>query len=245
MKRLKGNRTDLFFEQEQKSLTQNVMVSSFSKNSYQYSTLSFFTIDQNLKHSFKQELQLFLKENKYHHVFIVGLGSDNHTADSVGPKVLRYIKANAYLEYMGISLTTKISLLEPGVLGETGIETRRIVESVVDEIKPDLIIFIDSYLTEDIDHLNHTIEINNRGITPGSGIRGLNEEMNEKTVGVPVIVIGIPTALEIGLSSFQKENFTYHLSTSDIDTYVDHIAKLIGTSIQEILNHNFDNSTPL
>lgn len=241
MNLMKGNRTDLFFEREQKLLNENVVVNFFQDKLNKYTILSFFAIDQDLKNNFQTELKKYLKEQSFQHILIVGLGSDNYTADSVGPKVLTYIRANSYLEQFGISLSIKVSLLEPGVLGETGIETRRIIESVIKEINPNLVLLIDSYVTENIDYLNHTIEITNAGINPGSGIRGLNEEINKKTIGVPMIVIGVPTALEIDLSSSKKDKFTYHLSTSDIDTYVSQISKLIGTSIQEILFYNLDN----
>ena len=38
---------------------------------------------------------------KTDHIFIVGLGNDNHTADSVGPKTLKSINFNAYLNNIG------------------------------------------------------------------------------------------------------------------------------------------------
>ncbi len=79
------------------------------------------------------------------HVLIIGIGNDSYTADSLGPKVVKKIHVNAHLVDFDIHIEgNKISALEPGVLGETGIETRRIIESVAEEIDPDLVILIDS-----------------------------------------------------------------------------------------------------
>lgn len=225
-------RTDLYFENVKKNCDGNAS----------YHVLSFSNVihGTSIQKKLKKELQYFLDIAGIDlpaHVFIVGLGSDQYTADSVGAKALRYIHANAYLERLKIPLTNKISTLEPGVLGETGIETRRIIESVVEEIHPDVVLLIDSFVTQSAAYLNHTIEISNAGVTPGSGLKGLNQEINQDTLGVPVIVMGIPTAIEVKLSSHnKKDKRTYLLSTNDIDLYVDQIAKIIGTTIDEFFH---------
>jgi hypothetical protein len=125
----------------------------------------------------------------------------------------------------------KISALEPGVLGTTGIDTFRIIESVSSEIKPDLIILIDSFVTNKISFLNKSIEINDDGIIPGSGLYGNNKSIKKETINVPVLVIGIPTALEYKKSG----NTPLLISTSDVDEYVIKISEIIGTSINEVL----------
>lgn len=180
-----------------------------------------------------KEFLLLLNCKNSSHILIIGLGSDNHTADSIGPKSLKNIIVNSHLKDLGLETNgPKISSLEPGVLGETGIDTKRIVESVKDEIKPDLLILIDSYVTEDIDHLNHSIIISNEGIVPGSGIKGLNSLISQESMGIPIISIGVATALEILLPSKKKDNsIRYLLTTNDIDTYVSKISKIIATAI--------------
>ena len=165
---------------------------------------------------------------------VVGLGNNSHTADSIGPKTLQYIKVNSHLPSLGIKVDSNIiSTLEPKVLSVTGIDTKRIVESVVEEIKPDLVILIDSFVTEDIKYLEHTIELTTKGIIPGSGIKGINSEISQKTLNVPVLVIGVPTAIELKLNN--KNNINYLLSTNHIDDYINKISEIIGLSINECL----------
>ena len=50
-------------------------------------------------------------------------------------------------------------------------------------------------------------------------------------MGIPVIVIGIPTAIEIEIDSK-----SYIVSTKDIDSYVLEISKIISEAINETLN---------
>lgn len=238
-----GSRTDLISERKEENyLFSKEPITTFKQEENNYSYRTIYFKDIRYKHEIKQsiikELSFFLNKipiERNYHAFIVGLGNDNHTADSVGPKTLKHIQINSYLEKLGIPIfSNKISALEPGVLGETGIETKKIIESIVDEIKPNLVILIDSYVSQNIDFLNKTIQITDEGISPGSGLKGISSEISYQTLGIPVIVIGVPTAIEITFN--KKRNLQpYLLSTKDIDNYVLQISKIIGESLNEIL----------
>lgn len=241
-----GARTDLIFEKKKvKKLPQKeIEVTELEIKNNFYHMISFSTIEkeQAIKECLQQEIRFFLRKINLPskcHFFIVGLGNENHTADSVGPKTLKHLIVNSHLESLLPLTTNKLSALEPGVLGETGIETNRIIESVVEEIKPDIVILIDSYVVENIEYLNKTIQITNEGITPGSGLKGLNMKISEDTLGIPVLVIGIPTAIEV---TFNKERtLPYILSSKDIDSYVLKMAKIIGEALNEaLLNYNLE-----
>ena len=186
-----------------------------------------------------KELSIYFKMNhlnKNSHLFIVGLGNDNHTSDSVGPKTLKYINVNAYLENIGIKLNkVKVSALEPGTMGETGIKTEKTIKSIVNIIKPDLVILIDSIICDDIKFLNKSIQLNDKGITPGSGLSGFNFKIDSNTLKTPTIVIGVTTAIEIKFNN-NENNIPYLLSTKDIDTYVDNISRIIGISINKAID---------
>ena len=224
-----NKKNDNNFKQVYLSDDKNIVVLSF-KN---YRTIKFKYLNDDLINIIKNELSFFLdKIKKKRSVLIVGLGNDNLTADSIGPKVLKGIKVNAHLIKMGlITNEIKVSSLEPGVLGETGIDTTKIIKSVTKEIKPDFLIIIDSFITDDINSLEKIIQINNKGITPGSGIYGVNSKINQKNIGVPIIVIGVPTALEATI-----KNNKYILSTNNIDKYVIKISKIISKAINNILH---------
>lgn len=244
-------RTDLAVNKYKKSITKfysdNIKLLEYIKNSFLFHTLCFNNIfDDNLiKDFFKNELIMFFKRlniDKSKHIFIIGLGNESNTADSIGPRSLKYIVVNSHIYDVFKNIKyPKISALEPGVLGTTGIDTFKIIESVSKEIKPDLIILIDSFVTNKISLLNKAIEINDYGIIPGSGIHGKNTEIKKETLNVPVLVIGIPTALEYK----KNDNIPLLISTNDIDEYVAKISEIIGSSINEILYHLWDMVIPL
>ena len=89
-----------------------------------------------------------------------------------------------------------VSILEPNVMGVTGVDSFEIIKNVVLEIKPDFVIAIDSLCARNIERLNHTIQITTAGITPGSGIGNNKKELSFDTLNIPVIAIGVPTVVE-------------------------------------------------
>lgn len=236
---LNSFRTDLI--KEDYNFSKNpITIFKQEENNHSYRTIYFKDINykNEIKESIIKELYFFLNKiniSKNYHAFVIGIGNDNHTADSIGPKTLKHIEVNSYLDNLGITIySNKISALEPGVLGETGIDTKRIIESVINEIKPDFVILIDSYVTQNIDLLNKTIQITDEGISPGSGLNAISSEVSFKSLGIPVIVIGVPTAIEITFN--KKRNLKPHLlSTKDIDSFVLQISKIIGESLNEFL----------
>ena len=83
-----------------------------------------------------------------------------------------------------------------GVLGTTGIETIEVVKGIVDNLKPKLIIAVDSLCSKNINRIGKSIQISDTGIVPGGGEGNRQEELSQKTLGIPVIGIGIPTVLD-------------------------------------------------
>ena len=92
--------------------------------------------------------------------------------------------------------TREVSAILPGVLGTTGIETSEIVKSVVEKIKPDLVIAIDSLASSSMQRIGNTIQLSNTGITPGAGVKNKREGLNIETLNVPVIALGVPTVVD-------------------------------------------------
>ncbi len=220
--KINGFRSDL--QIEKKKDNKNSICISFTN----------VTQEAKIKQQLLDTLLFFLKKEKLPskvHFFVVGLGNDNFTSDSVGPKVLKNVNVNAFIETLGFDIYgNKISALEPGALIETGIDTAQVVKSVVTTIKPQLLICIDAFVCQNSKYLNHTIEVTNKGIIPGSGLKGNNQEISKKTMGIPVLTIGIPTCIELVI---KKQ--TYLLSTKDIDEYVLKISKIIGETLNELL----------
>lgn len=134
-------------------------------------------------------------------VIIIGLGNMYVTPDALGPKVVKYVNVNRHLfkyakEYVDNN-SKQVSAISPGVMGTTGIETEEIVESVVKRVEPDIVIVIDSLSSSSVNRVGTTIQISNTGITPGAGVKNQRASLNEKTLNVPVIAIGVPTVVDM------------------------------------------------
>ena len=131
---------------------------------------------------------------------VVGLGNWNITPDALGPKVVSKLMVTRHLKQLipdqideGIR---PVCAIAPGVLGLTGMETGEIIKGVVDKVKPNLIVCIDALASRKMERVNSTIQIGDTGISPGSGVGNKRMEISKKTLGIPVIAIGVPTVVD-------------------------------------------------
>ncbi len=133
-------------------------------------------------------------------VLVVGLGNEYITPDSLGPKVISNIEVTRhiikYLPEYALEGTRPISAISPGVLGTTGIETLEILEGIVNNVKPKLLIVIDALASRSIERISSTIQLSDTGIVPGAGVGNTRKELSINTLGIPVIALGIPTVVE-------------------------------------------------
>ena len=130
---------------------------------------------------------------------VIGLGNKKSTPDALGPMVIDNILVTRHLFELNADVKVgirKVSAIIPGVMGNTGIETIDIIKGIVDNVKPKFIIVIDSLCASSIERLNKTIQLTDTGIHPGSGIGNMRKEISKDTLGIPVIVIGVPTVVE-------------------------------------------------
>ena len=133
-------------------------------------------------------------------IMVVGLGNMYVTPDSLGPKVINEIDVTRHIikylpQYIDENARS-VTAISPGVLGTTGIETYEILKGVVDNVKPKLIIVIDALASRSIERISSTIQISDTGIVPGAGVENTRQEISEKSLGIPVIALGIPTVVE-------------------------------------------------
>ena len=66
----------------------------------------------------------------------------------------------------------------------------------MENIKPKLIIVIDSLASKSIERISSTVQIADTGIVPGAGVGNARNEISEKTLGIPVIAIGVPMVVD-------------------------------------------------
>ena len=126
-------------------------------------------------------------------ILVVGLGNIYVTPDALGPKVINDIDVTRHIikylpQYIDES-SRPVSAISPGVLGTTGIETLEILEGVVKEIKPKLLIVIDALASRSIERISSTIQLSDTGIVPGAGVGNTRKEISKNTLGIPVIAI--------------------------------------------------------
>ena len=192
-----------------------------------------------------KELDKFISDKKS--VLIIGLGNKNITPDDIGPSTAENIIASRHFKgelekSLGLLELRSVSVIAPGVLGQTGIETAEIIKSISNEIKPDLVIAIDALAARSLDRLGTTIQLTDSGISPGSGVENKRAEISEKTLNVPVVAIGIPTvvdmqtiALDICAKGLSKASQSMMVTPRNIDQIISRSSLLLSGAINQAL----------
>ncbi len=130
---------------------------------------------------------------------VAGLGNSRITPDSLGPKVIpRLVVTRHLFSHLpsAVAELAPVCALAPGVLGVTGMETGEIIKGVADRVKPDLVIVVDALASRKTERVSTTIQVADTGISPGSGVGNRRKAVNEETIGVPVIAIGVPMVVD-------------------------------------------------
>ena len=154
-------------------------------------------------------------------ILTVGLGNREVTPDALGPYVVDQLNITRHMvqEYgrYGVEEESRIvSAIVPGVMAQTGMETAEIVQGVVKETKPDMILVIDALAARSSKRLNRTIQISDAGIHPGAGVGNHRSVITKETMGIPVIAIGVPTVVDAAtIVNDTMENFIAALETSE------------------------------
>ncbi len=140
--------------------------------------------------------------NEEKSVLVVGLGNRDVTADALGPNVVDNLTITRHMvKEFGKAAYNKtkvhmISGMVPGVMAKTGMETSEIIQGIVKQTKPDVVVAIDALAARSTKRLNRTIQISTAGIHPGSGVGNHRNALTEEVLGVPVIAIGVPTVVD-------------------------------------------------
>lgn len=199
-------------EKENYSVTRIKVLNKVGSDNLQKPIGTYITIDvprlnisdKDLKDEISQvvakEIKGLGKTHPNSKILIIGLGNWNITPDALGPKVVERVLVTRqyFVNYKKETDETvaNVAALAPGVMGITGIETGEIVKGVVDKVKPDLVIAVDALASRKMERVSTTIQISDTGINPGAGVGNNRMELTEKTLGVPVIAIGIPTVVD-------------------------------------------------
>lgn len=164
------------------------------------------TPDEDYHREISEEISTHLRKlidlKKEKSVLVIGLGNAAITADALGPQVVdnllmtRHIIKEYGLRGIKHEKMHRISGIAPGVMAQTGMETAEIVQGIVSETKPDVVVAIDALAARSVRRLSRTIQITDTGIHPGSGVGNHRDGLTEENLQVKVIGIGVPTVVD-------------------------------------------------
>jgi len=233
----------------------NIKIRQYSYKKFLFSDIFFENIETNknkvnLKKAIVMELKKLLKKyslNKKSSCLVVGLGNKNIISDALGVETCKSVIASGYFNLLNINNYRDVYIYIPGTTKESGVEPFKGTKGMINELKPNFIIIIDSLVCNHIKYLNSVIQISDIGITPGSGLANYNEEISLNTLGIPVFMIGVPTATfastiirdVMGIKKSHisfKDGYDFMVVSHNIDLIIENISKIIGESINETLN---------
>ena len=113
---------------------------------------------------------------------VAGLGNHNLLCDRLGWDVVDRLSPDANL-----------MAFCPMVKEQTGMDTADTVKAVAKAADADLVVAVDSLVCRDPTYLLRTVELSDAGLTPGGGVGLPQKGLDRKTVGVPLLYLGVPT----------------------------------------------------
>ncbi len=133
-------------------------------------------------------------------VLVVGLGNRAITPDDLGPRTLRHVLATRHLPdaLPEFRVLRKVSTLTTDVLGNTGIESSELVTAAVERLQPAAVVAVDALASRRLSRVCRTVQLTDTGIIPGSGVGNSRKALNRALLGVPVLVLGVPTVVDGG-----------------------------------------------
>ena len=186
-------------------------------------------------------------------VLIAGLGNRMITPDAIGPQTADHVIATRHLVAQSPAIFADwrpVSALAPGVLGQTGVETGEVICGVLDRVRPAAVIAVDALAAGRLSRLLRTVQLADTGITPGAGVGNARAALNEETLGVPVIAVGVPAVVDgatlaheissqLGqpaCEALDDLSQPVMITTRDIDREVADISRIIGYAVNMALH---------
>ena len=183
-------------------------------------------------------------------VLVAGLGNRDVTPDALGPQAVSNLMITRHLireygrEMMGMDGCCVVSGIVPGVMAQTGMETSEILQGIIEETRPDLLIVIDALAARSTRRLGRTVQITDTGIQPGSGVGNHRGSLTKESLGIPVIAIGVPTVVEAAAIVYDAqgncEKMPPHLNGMFVKPKnIDEMIKQLSFTLSEALNMVF------
>ena len=132
-------------------------------------------------------------------VLVVGLGNRAVTPDLLGPLAADHVLVTRHLVERlpdQFGQFRPVSVLTPGVLASTGLESAEIARAVAGTVVPAAVIAIDALAARSLERVCRTVQLSDTGIVPGSGVGNHRSALDRQSLGVPVVSIGVPTVVD-------------------------------------------------
>lgn len=178
---------------------------------------------------------------------IVGIGNKNYVSDSLGPLVTNSIIITRHAKLNNPKVLDarlkSVCAISPSVLGVTGIQTYDIVKGVIDNVRPDIVILVDSILAKSYSYLGKCFQVSTNGLVPGSGVDNTQKALSSSTLNTPIISIGVPLVVSaqnliteyVDKKIRELENLI--VTAKDIDIIVKNDANIVATSLNLAINN--------
>lgn len=166
-------------------------------------------------------------------VMVVGLGNEAVTPDALGPRTAEGIFLTRHLiqalpKHFGHCRS--VSVITPGVLATTGIETLELVKGAAEHVRPHRILCIDALAAGSTDRLCNTVQLCDSGIAPGSGVGNCRGAFSRESLGVPVYAVGVPTVVDGG------QGKPLIVTPVDIDERIRYLSRVLAGGINGALH---------
>lgn len=212
--------------------------------------------EEDLEKEIEKQLIRLVGKNK--RTLIVGLGNREITPDALGPWVVDQVIVTRHMhrEFGKIAVWENVEAIAPGVMAQTGMEVQEILQGIVERTNPQAVLVVDALAARSIKRLGCTVQITNTGIHPGAGVGNNRKELSEKTLGVPVIAMGVPTVVDaetivedymetgmkqIGVTEEESRKFITHTKNAsikglfmtgrDVDEQVRKMSKILSNAM--------------
>ena len=191
-------------------------------------------------------------------ILVAGLGNSDITPDALGPKAAARVLATRHISgelarSAGLGDLRKVSVVSPGALGQTGIETGELLAGIAEKTHPAAVIAVDALASRRLSRLGCTIQISDTGISPGSGVGNHRQEISRKTLGVPVIAVGVPTVVDAATlvcdlagatdeersrlkAAVEPRGASMVVTPREIDLLIDRAADMVSLGINQALH---------
>lgn len=175
-------------------------------------------------------------------VLAAALGNPDITPDALGSLAAASLLVTRHLREQDpeqFSRFCSLALCRPGVLGTSGIESAKQISTLCGALRPQLVVVIDALAGAEAERLCRSVQVSNAGISPGSGVGNDRQELSRRTLGVPVLTIGIPTVIDAGFLG-EGELRGMFVTPRDVDSLVRAGGRLLGYALNLALHPGID-----